>query len=152
MNELEHLQRQIYDLKARLDHLERMEGNTFSALTVTPGSIDLNYGSLYGDYVNIADDDFTTITPDNVWGAILLWYRSGDGAGVWLFGAYRASDPAWSTKFDGGSTTVMSTGALNGTTGVDGQFTVSPHTDGKIYLENRAGGTSIGVQILLLGR
>lgn len=34
------------------------------------------------------------------------------------------------------------TGVLTGTTGADGQVTISTHTDNKLYLENRAGGTS----------
>lgn len=34
---------------------------------------------------------------------------------------------------------VALTGVLTGTTGTDTKFTVSPHTDGKIYLENRVG-------------
>lgn len=32
-------------------------------------------------------------------------------------------------------------GALTGTTGTDGNFTLSAHTDGKLYLENRTGGS-----------
>ena len=35
---------------------------------------------------------------------------------------------------------VASTGAKTGTTGTDGKVTVSAHTDGKIYIENRSGG------------
>lgn len=33
----------------------------------------------------------------------------------------------------------FTTGALTGTTGVDGNETISAHTDGKIYIENRSG-------------
>lgn len=33
----------------------------------------------------------------------------------------------------------FTTGALNGTTGVDGKFTISVHTDGNLYFENRLG-------------
>lgn len=35
----------------------------------------------------------------------------------------------------------VTTGALSGTTGVDTKLTVSSHTDGKIYIENRTGAT-----------
>jgi hypothetical protein len=34
-----------------------------------------------------------------------------------------------------------STGALAGTTGTDGNFTISAHTDGRVYFENRSGNT-----------
>jgi len=39
-----------------------------------------------------------------------------------------------------GSVVKVTTGVLTGTTGTDGFFTVSCHTDGKVYLENRLGG------------
>jgi hypothetical protein len=35
----------------------------------------------------------------------------------------------------------LTTGILAGTTGADGDFTLSAHTDGNIYLENRTGGS-----------
>ncbi len=49
------------------------------------------------------------------------------------------STPA-TTKFCGGALVNVTTGPLTGTTGTDGRFTVSCHTDGKVYLENRLGG------------
>lgn len=41
----------------------------------------------------------------------------------------------------GGASFAVSTGVLAGTTGVDGNITISPHTDGNIYIENRVGAT-----------
>lgn len=41
--------------------------------------------------------------------------------------------------FKGVATIAFTTGPLTGTTGSDGNITVSAHTDGKIYLENRSG-------------
>lgn len=40
-----------------------------------------------------------------------------------------------------GSAVNLATGILAGTTGVDGKTTISAHTDGKIYIENRSGVT-----------
>lgn len=43
----------------------------------------------------------------------------------------------------------ITTGALTGTTGVDGALTVSAHTDEKIYIENRLGGNvTVSIHIL----
>lgn len=42
-----------------------------------------------------------------------------------------------------GTTFALGTGSLSGTTGTDGKVNLHAHTDGNIYLENRAGGTRI---------
>ena len=52
----------------------------------------------------------------------------------------RATSSVGATVITGSGITAT-TGALAGTTGVDGNFTIAPHTDGYIYLENRAGGS-----------
>ena len=44
----------------------------------------------------------------------------------------------------------LTTGALTGTTGTSGNFTISTHTDGKIYLENRTG-TSKSIRLFTSG-
>lgn len=41
------------------------------------------------------------------------------------------------------------TGVLSGTTGTDGKITISGHTDGKIYLENRRGGSFRGLLLVV---
>jgi hypothetical protein len=48
-----------------------------------------------------------------------------------------------------GSTLSATTGALTGTTGVDGEVTVSVHSDGKLYVENRSGSARrVGLTIM----
>jgi hypothetical protein len=37
----------------------------------------------------------------------------------------------------------LTTGALTGTTGVDGNMTLAPHIDGRLYVENRSGATRV---------
>jgi hypothetical protein len=62
-----------------------------------------------------------------------------------------ASSPAcFKLAFDPGATNVdVTTGALTGTTGTAGHFTISAHTDGLLYLENRSGASrSVGASIL----
>jgi hypothetical protein len=39
--------------------------------------------------------------------------------------------------------TEVATGVLAGTTGTDVKVTVSPHTNGNIYIENRSGATRV---------
>ncbi len=50
-----------------------------------------------------------------------------------------------------GSYIDLTTGVLSGTTGSDVKVTVSTHTDGNIYLENRMG-TTVGFGIVYTGR
>jgi hypothetical protein len=45
--------------------------------------------------------------------------------------------------FKGSGAVTFTTGALTGTTGADGDLTVSAHSDGNIYLENRRGASSV---------
>jgi len=59
-------------------------------------------------------------------------------SGVILFDC--GSGGASTVKIGGGASFDRTTGALVGTTGADGSVTVSAHTDGKLYIENRSGG------------
>jgi hypothetical protein len=54
------------------------------------------------------------------------------------------------TLLAGGSNIAVTTGVLNNGDGADGKFTISGHTDGKIYFSNRMGGTR-SVHYTLLG-
>lgn len=49
----------------------------------------------------------------------------------------------------GGADLEVTTGPLSGNTGTAGKLTISPHSDGNIYIENRgAGTTTVGVTLL----
>jgi len=91
-----------------------------------------------GNSANIVDDGVTSFTPPNTTGKILVTidegaceysYRVGAGAHCSI------SDAAPLAQFD------VTTGVLTGTTGVDNNITLSSHTDGLIYIENRRGST-----------
>jgi hypothetical protein len=56
-----------------------------------------------------------------------VWFRVGTSPDTGLL--------ANSTNF------AVTTGVLTGTTGVNGNLTISAHTDGKLYIENRTGGS-----------
>lgn len=83
------------------------------------------------------DDSATSITPTNIQGFLLL--RTA-GNGVMALATYDAqSGTAYCGLMAGTANVAVRTGILSGTTGTDGKFTVSAHTDGKIYFENRLG-------------
>ena len=92
--------------------------------------------------VTLNDDTATSFTPTNPSGFFLLRMAVGAGGGSFALATYDAISPtAYATLMIGSANIAVTTGALSGTTGVDGKLTISAHTDGKIYIENRLGGT-----------
>ena len=95
--------------------------------------------SIYSGRRTIADDGFIQVTtPEagNASGMIEVWVGNTQQS----FGKayYRVSAAAINEAYSGTSLD-FTTGVLNGTTGTDGNITVSIHTDGDIYIENRLG-------------
>lgn len=104
----------------------------------------------YSARVTIADDDFETITAPtddltvNMMLTPLAAPANGNPAGTyWL----RCTGTPSANLIGASHTTnvTLTTGALTGTTGADGDLTISSHSDGKIYIENRTGGEKIFV-------
>ena len=88
------------------------------------------------------DDTATSITPTNASGFLLVRLAAGTGAGSFALLSYDATTgTAYATLMVGSANVAVTTGALSGTTGVDGKLTISAHTNGKIYFNNRLGGT-----------
>jgi len=85
----------------------------------------------------IADNAFIQVTPPAVSGMIEVFAESTSQA----FGKYyyRVAGGALTTEAYSGTLTEALTGALNGTTGVDGDLTISSDSGGTIYIENRLG-------------
>lgn len=96
--------------------------------------------------IAIADDDVATYTPAVGAGVIMVILG---GNRVRLVG-YSTSAGATFAGFDIGNAIAIANGELEGTTGVDGDFTVSCHTDGLIYLENRTG-ASVTARVVPFG-
>ncbi len=95
-----------------------MADDTAQAITVPNATSESAPGTNYGFYV---------ITV------------AGAAASSDLIG-YRANTSPACFKIGSASTDIdVTTGVLTGTTGVNGKFTVSAATDGKVYLENRLG-------------
>ena len=85
----------------------------------------------------LSDDQATNITPTNPSGFLLFRLLGSTNYGLVSYDA--VSGTAYISLMIGGANVAVRTGILSGTTGTDGKFTVSAHTDGKIYFENRLG-------------
>ena len=101
--------------------------------------------SFYSGRATIADDAVTVIADPNASGStgfFRFWVR--DTAGTYGEAYYRVNaSPVCTQVFKGSGAVTFTTGALTGTTGADGDLTVSAHSDGNIYLENRRGASSV---------
>lgn len=101
-----------------------------------------------GISTNIADDGVINFLSPSTFGIILVigTNYSNKNAILWL---RPNSGGAQATVIVGGALVAVTTGILSGTTGVDGNLTVSAHTDGRVYIENRTGaGTGVSYTIL----
>jgi len=89
------------------------------------------------------DDEATSFTPTQSIGILLLMCSFQSNIDENAIIAYRTgTNIAIDIIAKGATSNVeVTTGVLDGTTGTDGKWTVSVHTDGKIYVENRMGVT-----------
>ena len=104
---------------------------------------EMEFKPMYGT----DDDTAVSLTPPNNQG-FLLYRRVGGATGAVIsFDAITGT--AYCFKIAGSADIETRTGALSGTTGTDGKITISAHTDGKVYIENRLGTTIYGGYITL---
>ena len=91
----------------------------------------------------VADDAATSVAAPAQSGAAIIVISGSTHVDQSLIIVYRAASSPVITgqRIDGGGSSLGSftTGILSGTTGTDGRLTVSAHTDGRIYFENRLG-------------
>jgi hypothetical protein len=100
-------------------------------------------------YLLMGDDTAATITPSVIYG-FLLFATASHNTYYGMY-SYRATTTPWLLNMGSiGSGMVGTTGVLVGTTSTDAKVTVSTHTDGNIYFENRSGG-NITVNYTILG-
>lgn len=96
---------------------------------------------------SVADDAVLSFTPVCETGFILV-HLEGNSA-HWIVCYFRANATgAVMTEIASGASASPTTGVLAGTTGVDTELTVSAHTNGLIYIENRAGGTKVATYLI----
>ena len=84
------------------------------------------------------DDTATNITPPNSTGFLFI-RRLGGANAILAFDAVAGT--AYCALIVGTADVARATGVLIGTTDADAKLTISAHTDGKIYIENRLGAT-----------
>ena len=98
------------------------------------------------------DDTAIILTPPLTTpiGIVLINARSTGYQQIFGMAQYRALTTVFCTSMFGGTAFAVSTGILGGTTGTDGKLTVSPHTDGKLYIENRFG-SAVSIAVTFLG-
>ena len=98
----------------------------------------------------ISDDTAISFTPKQIRGYLLLFPLASAYADISGIITFRTQDDLF-TKIVAQTSTIIevTTGALTGTTGTDTKFTVSVHTDNKVYFENRFG-SDVNIGFLLI--
>ena len=120
--------------KVNISNETHFSGN--SGVDVDWANIQPHVGQHF-DFV-IADDAAISFTPNKSNGLIFV----ADDGGSFSSGLYRYRAEAAGvqiTAINAAPALTPTTGVLSGTTGADGDLTISPHTDLKIYIENRLG-------------
>lgn len=114
----------------------------YTPSTNRTGASVLTEGPRAAGKVTMADDTAFTFIPPRTHGTVQFW--SYGAATVYGVCTFIAVGTAAADLISGTSTTAnvaRATGTLAGTTGTDTKFTVSAHTNGQIYFENRTGGS-----------
>lgn len=127
------------------DYLKAERDSIIAMLNATGGVATLP-GTWPG---SISDDTAISFTPINVYGALLIHLRTSGKLADGLV-AYRTDSSPATRIIVGLADLQVTTGVLSGTTGTDGKMTISTHTNGMIYIENRLG-TSISLTYVQLG-
>lgn len=116
------------------------QSNGADVFTVTNTGL-VTAGAFNTTAPSIADDAVYSFTPPVTSGFVLVHTQNGN-ASNYLQAQFCASGTAVMNALSIGSVYNVTTGVLTGTTGTDTKITVSAHTDGKIYIENRSGATA----------
>lgn len=123
-----------------------------SGVTVDDNNTMTVPGGVRSYLITLADDTATSITLPTI-SAILAVVSNASGVPFprhLVFAHVNTTAVIESLGSGAGATSVdLSTGVKSGTTGTDGHFTISPHTDNKVYFENRRGG-SITFAVLVI--
>jgi hypothetical protein len=143
------------DARAAINNIFGADGKADSDIDLDSHSLQNTLqvigGNVFHSNVDIVDDDFFSFTPYKDIGVILINARAIGYRTINAMITYRCPAPSFAEIIcQSGAEVAVTTGALDGTTGTDGKFTISPHTDSKIYIENRRG-TTISIGITLLG-
>jgi hypothetical protein len=125
-----------------------------SSVTNLPMNLRANSATTHRvETFDLADDAATSVTPVAKGGHVLISLDDDDaypfnGGGLAYFDV---GTNAACTDVALHGNAAVTTGALAGTTGSDGNLTLSSHTDGKLYIENRTGGSRKVTLIIFQG-
>jgi hypothetical protein len=120
-------------------------GTNVDILAVSKSGVNaINANVRSASQLALANNTAFSFTPTSATGAMLIAGGSQGG-----FVQYNTGTPTMGAFFSSGANFATTTGVLTGTTGAVNNFTVSAHTDGKIYIENRTG-ASRNVFVLLV--
>jgi len=120
-------------------------GNDADFEGLTADSLNVNGGFFECHAVTIANNAVATITPGSKGGFAFV---SGANNGIypksnsWIAAWFDVGASSHCGQINSGVFAATRTDALTGTSGADGNVTLSAHTDGKLYLENRSGGSA----------
>lgn len=111
---------------------------SYDPFTGLPHPSGIDGGVSKGVSFSVDDDAVAVIKMPKDTGIIMITETEGHGQ-LMAFGDTDA--PSLTEFVAAGGVYTLTTGALTGTTGVDGEQTVSVHTDEFLYIENRSGVT-----------
>jgi hypothetical protein len=107
---------------------------TYTAALVVPAILSQTF--------TLATDTATSLTPPSSLGSVIF---STDSVGhlASAFFVYRTSGSRFVQGIASQANVIYTAGPLTGTTGTAGKYTISYHTDGKLYFENRLATTTV---------
>ena len=111
----------------------------YTPSTNRTGASVLTEGPRAAGKVTMADDTAFTFIPQRTTGTVTVW--SYNASTVYASVQFIAVGTAGTALVSGVDTAqiAVTAGALAGTTGTDAKFTISAHTNGQVYFENRTG-------------
>ena len=122
-----------YDASAPSNDKDRKFDIARFAIIATDNSVTVPHLRSYA--VTVAQNNVAVITPTQTLGMILIAPNFfPDASGI---ATYRAAGSGFCQALAAGANFNTTTGVLTGTTGANGKVTISAHTDGKIYIEQR---------------
>lgn len=118
---------------------KKRENNGRLVTSSTAADYQLLADSVYTMKATVADDAATSFLVDANASRNLGWQVFANNSGFKGSGHCQVTASVFCTLDSDSVGMAATTGVLSGTTGTDGVITVSVHTDGRFYIENRSG-------------
>lgn len=125
----------------RVIQVTKDENDGTDIFLVTKQGSTMAAGGFFSGNIVVADNSVVSIKAANTSGFFDV-FAHGTSA-CWIKTYFRVGTSPSISICSSGSTGAAVTGILNGTTGIDGNLTVSPQTNGNILIENRTGASRI---------